>query len=332
MLARNILIALLGHGVSAQAQDIVSGEYWVDTDPGWGQGFPITGLPLQEEVSSHAFIIPTNALAQGIHTIGYRTKDAQGRWSHTNHGTLLVLAQEEQSPIARTVYFFNSDPGWEGGSDTGVDGAMDLSNEFTANASALPQGINTLYVRSQSENGRWSHTNHATVLVVDSSHGVVTSAESFWDVDPGFGGGYPVSGWTPGTDVLDTFDVVVPDTLQAHAYHRLYIRSRDSRGRWSHTNYRVDSIFVDLGTSVNDLPAASGISTYPNPFTEGITVRTDDGLPMRVILYDPQGKLIHDKVLTGETHIVLSGHAQGAYTAFFWKEAERIHRFTLTKQ
>ncbi|MBK6543568.1 MAG: hypothetical protein IPG10_20365 [Flavobacteriales bacterium] len=114
MLARNILIALLGHGVSAQAQDIVSGEYWVDTDPGWGQGFPINGLPLQEEVSSHAFIIPTNALAQGIHTIGYRTKDAQGRWSHTNHGTLLVLAQEEQSPIARTVYFFNSDPGLGG--------------------------------------------------------------------------------------------------------------------------------------------------------------------------------------------------------------------------
>ena len=53
--------------------------------------------------------------------------------------------------------------------------------------------------------------------------------------------------------------------------------------------------------------------------------------PLRVILYDPQGRLVHDQMVTQETHIDLQRFANGAYTAFFWKEKDRIHRVTLIK-
>jgi len=74
------------------------------------------------------------------------------------------------------------------------------------------------------------------------------------------------------------------------------------------------------------------IALYPNPFTDGTTVRSEDGKPIRVVLYDPQGRLVHDKVLNGETYIDLQGLANGTYTAFFWKELERIHKVQLIKQ
>jgi hypothetical protein len=102
----------------------------------------------------------------------------------------------------------------------------------------------------------------------------------------------------------------------------------DSNGKWSLTNFFSADV---VHTNVADLFTQTGITTYPNPFSEGITVRSEDGQPLRVVLYDPQGKLVHDKVLNGETYIDLGQHASGTYTAFFWKELERIHRVQLVK-
>ena len=128
-----------------------------------------------------------------------------------------------------------------------------------------------------------------------------------------------LAGQAPPSPVIDPEQPVI---------NILMVRALDLVGRWSLTN----RVIVDGSTSAEELSAAFAISTYPNPFTEGITVRIDDGQPVRVILYDPQGKLIYDETLNGETRIDLSQHANGSYTAFFWKEMKRIHRVQLVKQ
>jgi hypothetical protein len=399
MILAGASLAMLG----ACAQNMVTGEFWVDSDPGWGQGSAITGMPIQTDVPAQQFAVPTTALDPGMHIIGIRTKDADGHWSQTNLiptyinaaaqtadivrtvyfwntdtgwnsgtdtgidgdpsvtgtvsasmsgttpglNTLFVRSQDAtghwsltnstpvyvdppdaNTPIVRTEYFLNTDPGWGNGADAEVDGQPDVNGLVSADISGAVQGVNTLYVRSQDAHGHWSLTNTVPLMAEDSSSGIIIAAESFWDVDPGFGQGDPVQGWTPGADVLGDFDITVP--FIGWGVHTLFIRSLDFHGHWSLTNWKID---IQVGTvNVEDLAALLNISTYPNPFTEGITVRTADGLPVRVVLYDPQGKLVHDKMLTGETFIHLEGQASGAYTAFFWKDLERIHRVTLIKQ
>jgi hypothetical protein len=329
---RNLLLAgTIPAMLGVCAQNMVTGEYWVDTDPGFGAATafdPDLGGTPNEPVE---FDISTAELDPGMHTIGYRTMDATGKWSLTNLRPVYIAAAPSNAPLVRTEYFINSDPGWHSGTNAGVGGAPDVSEGILADLSGARVGMNTLYFRSLDANGRWSLTNHTPLYIADGSPVVVVHAESFWDEDPGFGQGDPVQGLISGADITGQLNVVVPINI-GWGNHRLYVRSRDSHGHWSLTNWQMDSINVTGTVDVSDLEREVGISTYPNPFTEGITVRTTDGLPLRVVLYDPQGKLVHDKVLTGETHIDLSGHAQGAYTAFFWKEAKRIHRITLIKQ
>lgn len=312
------------------AQNMVVGEYWVDADPGWGQATPIAITTPQSQVSGLQFPVLTNSLAPGIHLIGIRTKDANHRWSLTNVTPVYINAAPRTSDIVRTVYFWNADGGWNSGTDSDMDGSANVSGPATASLDGTTPGINTLFMRSLDADGHWSLTNAVPVYVEAVRSGEIVAAESFWDMDPGFGQGDPVPDWTSGVNVLSDFGVTVPVGIDV-GFHKLYIRTKDSHGHWSLTNWQQSTI--DIGDVVGDaLAEGFGISTYPNPFTEGITVRMSDGLPVRVILYDPQGKLVHDKVLSGESYIDLSGHASGSYTAFFWNKAERIHRVALIKE
>ena len=251
-----ITCTILALSLQATAQDILRGEYWIDTDPGFGLATPLDpALIAAPNIVEASIIIPPDSLGQGFHVIGFRTQDA---------------------------------------------------------------------------NWRWSHTNLRAVFVTDSSNGTIIRAEYFWGSDPGFGNGDVIPNWVPGMD-LDSlhYQVNVPAGL-GPLVDTLYVRTLDSRGRWSHTNH-VDTIDVS-GVDVADLPRASGVQVYPNPFAETITVQPSEVKPLRVILYDPNGKLVYDRVLTSATNVDLSGMTSGAYTAFFWQDQERIHRTTLIKQ
>jgi len=392
--------------LAVRAQNMVACEYWVDSDPGWGSAVPVAGVPVQPDVPGLQFAIPTGALTPGSHIVGVRTLDADGRWSLTrtipvyvnppladadivrsvyfwnsdagwNSGTdadvdgaadvtgtvtaslngtvtgmnhlfvrsldanghwsltralpIHVDEPDEDVAIARTEYFWNSDPGWGLGVDAGLDGQPEVSGQVPLATAAATDGLNTLFVRTKDVHGHWSLTRPIPILTESEPSGVVVAAESFWDEDPGFGSGDPVTAWSPGTDVQGAYDVMVPLGLGLGG-HRLFIRTVDSHGHWSLTNWKVDSVMVDGTTDTEELWTNAGIATYPNPFTERITVRSADGAPVRVVIYDPQGKQVHDKVLSGETSIDLREHSSGVYTAFFWKDTERIYTTTLIKQ
>ncbi len=411
MLRQIPFIAILSMGSVATAQNMTSGEYWLDTDPGFGMATPLDFTDNANVVGA-SFTLPASGIAVGMHVIGYRARTVNGQWSHTNVAPVLVVAEPTVENIIRTEYFFNTDPGigaatnanadgspnvadaslspsltglepginllftrsqdaqgrWShtnaksftlvqspalpsivkteyflntdpgfgAGTDAGIGGSSDENDaSMTASLAGANQGINTLFTRSMDANGKWSLTNSVPILVGDNSSGDIAQVGYYWDTDPGFGMGltYPASAIT--SDLIGEVDhVLVPDSFQNNSYHHLYMRSMDTRGRWSHTNHSLtgDSIWVDVSSSVAGLGNAFGISVHPNPFTEGIIVHTDDGQPVRVILYDPQGKLIYDQVLRNETHIDLQHYASGSYTAFFWKELKRIHRVQLVKQ
>ena len=318
--------------IQAQTTDMLHGEYWIDQDLGIGSNttFSLTDAP---DVPNMQLPISLAGYAPGIHTIGIRTLDTDGHWSLTNFSTAVIIEVPNTPPsdLVEVEYFLNEDPGFGNGMSAWTGSTTDASGiPFDPDMSTAHVGINTLFVRSRTSDGIWSLTNHGALVVTEPDETApIVRIETFAlpGPDPGFGMADQHSVSAPATDLPQyVFDAPVP--LELGLGDTLMIRSMDANGRWSLTN----KVIIDGSTSADDLRSNFGIFTYPNPFTEGITVRSEDGKPLRVVLYDPQGKLVHDKMLTGETYIDLQGLAKGAYTAFFWKELERIHRVQLIKQ
>lgn len=59
---------------------IVSAEYFIDTDPGFGNGTPLTIATPSDLVNINTTIV-TTALADGTHNLFVRTLDIRGKWS-----------------------------------------------------------------------------------------------------------------------------------------------------------------------------------------------------------------------------------------------------------
>jgi len=334
MLRTTTLLAWLALAGGAQAQDMIRGEYFIDQDNGVGSSTNTSFDIVDAPTATLSMDIATTGFAPGVHTIGIRTLDGNARWSHTNFTALVIT---EPTPaiedLAQVEYFLNEDPGWGQGHVVWAGTTPDLqAASYIALLDGATEGVHTLFIRSRTADGRWGHTNHIPLVVIAPPEPLadIDRIETFWisgEVDPGFGLalGEPIS--TPDIDFID----IAFNRPQLPGFSwddTLAVRTRDANGRWSHTNF----IEVTGSTSTEELAAKAGISVYPNPFAEQLTVRPSDDQPLRVILYDPQGKLVVDRMVHSETVLDLANQASGMYTAFFWKDLKVIHRVTLVKR
>jgi hypothetical protein len=326
-----VWLAALALAGGAQAQNILRGEYFIDQDQGFGQNiaFEITDA---SEVADLNVAIDLAGYDPGTHTIGIRTYNDSSRWSLTNFSKTVIIAPAAPlDDLVEVEYFLNQDPDFGEGLIAWTGNSLDDLITFEPDMSNAVVGVNTLFIRSRTSDGRWSLTNHAPMVVIDpdTTIGVIDRIETFAlpGVDPGFGNADQHTVIGPDSD-MPSYAFTAPVPVDFMVDSTLMVRSHDSRGFWSLTN----SIVVDGYTNVEDLASATSISVYPNPFTDAFTVQTEDAQSLRVILYDPQGKLVYDRVITGNAWIDLSQEASGSYTAFFWKDLERMHRVSLVKQ
>ncbi|MFT3794436.1 T9SS type A sorting domain-containing protein [Flavobacterium sp.] len=162
---KKLLLLLLAAlwSIPFQAQNITKMEYWVDADPGFGQAFPITGFASQSMINNFGF--QTMSLSPGAHTIGFRTRDANGRWSHANFVQLYVSASLVESDIVSLEYFWDSDPGFGNGQVVAFSPSETISGPFSADVPPLSVGDHYLFVRSLDSHNRYSHTNYLLVSV-----------------------------------------------------------------------------------------------------------------------------------------------------------------------
>jgi hypothetical protein len=61
-------------------QNIIAAEYFIDTDPGYGNATAIALTPGVNIVNT-AFNASTAGLSNGVHRIFIRTRNNEGRWS-----------------------------------------------------------------------------------------------------------------------------------------------------------------------------------------------------------------------------------------------------------
>lgn len=148
--------------------DIVSYEYFIDTDPGQGNG-TVIDLPVEEQGSASlkSITIPSEtmeALSEGPHKIGIRSKDTNGDWSVAFVRRVLVGEDTVLQPMPDIVaaeYYIDVDPGQGNGTTIDLAGAtgtsINVSNSIPKETiEALSLGFHKIVVRTQDADGDWS--------------------------------------------------------------------------------------------------------------------------------------------------------------------------------
>lgn len=316
------------------SQNIVQMEYFIDIDPGFGNGQNISGFSSQSNVMSFGFPI-ANTQSNGIHSIGYRVKDANNIWSHTNFSTFYVINNTPLQNMTEIEYFIDVDPGF--GNATTIanfpsNTSTNVSNFGFTITNTLSNGIHTIGYRTKNVSGKWSHTNFSSFYVLENNIMYdIVELEYFWDVDAGFGNNSIYTVPNGATNLANhVFQAEIPSNLIVGQTYNLMVRSKDSSGKYSHTNY-VSEITIEEALNVTDLEKIN-IQLYPNPVEDFLTISSKDNESFRFILYDINGKKITDINVNSTETISLSDKSSGVYIGYIWKNKNQLKSFKIIKK
>lgn len=219
-------------------------EYFYDSDPGVGNGFPLNlASPSDSTNDSFNIVTPVN-LSNGMHSLYIRTRTASGLWS-------IPSRQDFYTYLGATIqfaeYFYDNDPGVGNGFPLVLGTGSDSTSDSFSIATPvnMSNGLHRLYVRTRTSGGLWSLPDRRDFFVFAGS--AMPMAEYFYDNDPGQGNGIPLTYSIAGDSISEGFILVTPNGL-SNGLHRLYIRSRTQEGLWSLTEKR--DFFVYKGNLV----------------------------------------------------------------------------------
>ena len=242
---RNLItcLFLIFTALGASAQ-VTGGEYFWDVDPGEGAAFPVDAADGTFDEAIEAIIknginLPPDT---GKHVFNIRIADNCGDWGpvykkaifvhdSTGVGTDIVVTNAE--------YFWDTDPGEGAGTMLlAFDGAFEEALEAVFSTSAILPGVGThlFHIRVQDDHFVWGPVYKKPVYLTENLDAPrpfeVTSAEYFWDADPGEGSGTALLAFDGAFD--EALEAVFTSTalLPGVGTHLFNIRARDEDDMW----------------------------------------------------------------------------------------------------
>nr|NQU93500.1 PKD domain-containing protein [Bacteroidota bacterium] len=224
-------------------------EYYIDNDPGFGNG---TAISLSSgKIVDVAFNLDISGLDNGLHILNIRARTDDGAWSltHTHH-ILTDVFQLADAEISEIEYFFDADPGPGNGTSVSVSAAKVVDVTFQADLSGLSPGVHFLCTRAKTDDNTWGnlHIHPIFVDVLGTIDSEITEVEYFIDTDPGFGNATSVD-VLPGNVVELAFEIDL-DGIDP-GFHFINVRSMNEDNVWSHSYYQLFLLDVlDSGEGV----------------------------------------------------------------------------------
>jgi subtilisin-like proprotein convertase family protein len=275
-------------------------EYFVDTDPGFGSGTPVS-YTLGSKISV-SFAVNPAVSGAGMHYLCLRAMDLKKRWSVLSWYPFVDLSMATGSMITGMEYFIDTDPGFGSAIPIPVTPGQKVNAVFSPSTSGLNQGVHFLCVRVRNEAGVWSILQQYIFSKVPETKYPIDGMEYFTDTDPGFGKGVPVS-ITSSNSVVARFS---PDTIgMAQGTRLLVVRAKDAAGNWSivqDTTFNYSSTFRTwTGALSDDWNVAGNWSPVGVPgwnddalipaSTPFMPVVRNPGLSCREVIVAPGGEL-----------------------------------------
>jgi hypothetical protein len=149
---------------------------------------------------------------------------------------LVATAAAHGQAVNHIEFFVGADPGHGFGTPVRIEPGEDVAATFSIDMGLLPAGVHRVFVRARDDRGRWSTTasyaffNLGEPEVAEGRR--VVYAEYFVGEDPGHGNAIAIpleaGGEVEASFLVDTGSLPV-------GVHRVFVRARDDRGRWSTT-------------------------------------------------------------------------------------------------
>jgi hypothetical protein len=285
---KKIICLLLGIYIKSFSQNLVTAEYFVDSDPGLGLGVEITGLSGNQ--SNFSANIPTASLSQGFHIVGFRAKTDTNTWGLYEKSMFYISGtSSNMTSITDAEYFIDSDPGVGNGTAISVTDGQNPTFAINVSTASLAIGFHTLAIRAKDASGIWGLYEKGMFYISGSSTnmGNITDAEYFIDVDPGIGNGIAIA-VTDGQN--PSFVVNVPTTLLSNGFHILSIRAKDAAGNWG--LYEKGMFYISGNSSNMPLltDAEYFINTDPGP-GNAVAIEVTDGATANFVVNIPTNTL-----------------------------------------
>ncbi|WP_405377412.1 T9SS type A sorting domain-containing protein [Nonlabens sp. Asnod3-A02] len=170
-----ILFLLLVIGLAfAKAQNITNAEYFIDTDPGVGQGTALTVNNIGNDITD-SFTVNVGTLSVGFHRMYVRVQDTNNVWS-LYHNFLFYV--DDATPITNpTLPAIVAAEYFLGGTDPGFGNATAVTLAATGNQDQFMFDIDfssftsctttPFHLRVQDANGVWSLYDFDPALLID---------------------------------------------------------------------------------------------------------------------------------------------------------------------
>lgn len=227
-----VFVSILLLSFALKSQNINRVEYFVDTDPGYGNGTP-TGAVNANNISNLLVDIPANTLTNGNHILTFRAKDADNQWSINVVRPFYKLEIEPSPNIELIEYFVDNDPGYGSGTLVPNSNGNVIANlPFTVPMDAISIGFHKLVVRAKNTYGQWSVNTTRFFEKTDiNTISEIVYLESFVDNDPGYGLGNSIA-ISPTLNIDNLIFEQDADNLSI-GLHKLFVRAKNADNLWS---------------------------------------------------------------------------------------------------
>ncbi len=223
-----ISLCLISASISF-SQNITAIEYFINQDPGSGNGFQVS---VQAADTSDVHInINTTTLKGGLHTLSVRSLDDSNRVSLT-HTSYWVKTNNVPANVEYVEYFIDNDPGLGSANPVLVNSADTSGFSFLVNTETIEVGLHHLYVRAIDQNGLSSITDIIYFVKINNYADSLIYSEYYIDLDPGFGQAIPISILSNQANIL-----TIPTDYLLPGLHHLRIRSLSMTGNWTQLGY-----------------------------------------------------------------------------------------------
>lgn len=230
-----ILILLSFWAFSAQAQEINRLEYFLNTDPGVGDGTPVP-VTISGDTLDYNFNVDISQLPMGFHRLYVRTIDDSANWSLATWRDFFVTKSSTAAPgpeIVAAEYYIDSTPPPGMATPIALAAQGDSLNEtFAISLDDLSPVFHQLSIRVKDAAGDWSLFEKRKFFVVEEPSSElpapIVSAEYYFDQNPSLMNPIQIPIDAPSDTVDLDFTIDLSDyPLGADT---VYMRVRDANG------------------------------------------------------------------------------------------------------
>lgn len=322
--------------LASQTQNnVVSGEYFIDQDPGFGAGSPIS-VSTPDTMVLQNFTAALTGLAEGFHKLYGRFKDTYGNWSQTFRRNIEVI-KDENNQVINGEYFFKTDNGF-GDCSPVVFATPSADGTFTFNipAAQVPANADTLFVRVRDDiDSRWSLTTLTrvgTALPLTLLNFTAVKQSDIVQLN-----------WQTTNEINTSYFNIQRSTDALHftTVGVVKANNRSSINNYSYPDniaglsaetlyYRLQEVDIDTRSQYSEIVAIkmdntkTGISIYPNParsYANIISDKPEDLNGAVLTIVDMAGKVTLKQTLSAnnQQQINISALAKGMYIVHILK-------------